>query len=496
MSGLVVPTEPVVVTRDGGQVRLRNTFRPNQKQYEFFREAAEPSVEEILFHGSIRGGKSQACCQLTVARAMRYGGVWLVMRATKQELEDSTKKIMLRGDGNMPPALPPELISYKHEGYNVWRLINGAEIRFRSMEPDERGKIRNVTAAGCFIDQVEELDDEGDEDWYDELLGRLSDPNSPRQMILAANPGPETHWLVPRFGLTEETRHLPPPSRRQIHVSLLDNAANLDPDFVKGRLATEDTNPDYYKRMVLGRWGVIGGRRFKCWNPRLHVVEHLPFLTLPDEWYVYEGADWGFAQATAWEWLAIDFQGAMWVLYEHYQAEQTVAHHAKQIKLVRANENGFVGFQGKLDPSATWLDPSAWNTQRREVSSVADSFREHGIYPARAQNERIGGWARMDDYLQEIMPDGLARLRFWRGGCPKAILEIPNLKIKPGTEDVEKVKDHAADAVRYILMSRVPTPQEKLAEAQSNDRASLIRRLREHQAELRSGKNIITPNAY
>jgi hypothetical protein len=105
-----------------------------------------------LFDGSIRGGKTQAAVRWIVAKALQTGGTYVISRFSYRELEDSTKKVCLYGEGGLPPAIPEQVLwkgnldKAKNETHNKVKLANGAEILFRALEPKERGKIRNITA--------------------------------------------------------------------------------------------------------------------------------------------------------------------------------------------------------------------------------------------------------------------------------------------------------------------------------------------------------------
>lgn len=455
---------------EGDVLVLRDTFKPNAKQRQFWRAANQPysEVEEVLFDGAIRGGKTQAGAKLIVAWAMRYGGTYVISRFSYRELEDSTKKVCLYGDGALPPAIPPQLIATNpntgrpdiNETHNRVRLVNGAEILFRALEPKERGKVRNLTASGWFIDQAEELEGEDIEDFYQEIKGRCSDPRGPRKLLLVANPGATDHLLHTRF-IDPITRY---GKTARIHVTIHDNRDNIPYDYYLMLLATEHTNSNYFRRMVMGEWGVSGGQRFKTWDERIHVCD--PF-DVPAEWTFLEGIDYGWSNPTVWLSEAIDFEGSHWVVAEHHATETDVKDHAAAIKALRANDTrhpkfgSYVEqrrpFQGNLEPSASWLDPSAWN--KKENDSVAMNFLQHGIYAAKAVNERIGGWNRLGELLNDRgTASGYPRLRIFRN-CDLLIKEIPNLKIKLGTDDVEKVNDHASDALRYVEMSQMPPPE-------------------------------------
>jgi hypothetical protein len=381
-------------------------------------------------------------------------------------LEDSTKAAFLRGDGKMPPACPPALIARYVAKDEMVILHNGAEILFRSAEnPSEtEDKLRNVTIAGFFIDQVEELAGSDYFQMYETLISRMSDPRGPRKSILVANPGPEDHWVHRRF-VDERTRDSYPWCRR-VHVQLSENEWNLPESYIRSMKRRESTNNMWYRRFILGEWGAFGGKRFPVWDPALHVVE--PF-TIPPEWEVVAGLDYGWANPTAAIYCAVDFEGRWWVIGEHYESEKPVSWHARKMKELEIELN--------VTPSSLWLDPSTW-ARRSEYESPAIEFADYGIYAGRAQNDRLGGWNRIDEMLSEVMPDGYPRLRFFNT-CPNLIKELPNLRIKDGTDDIVKENDHAVDALRYAIMSRSPSPEAEDDDDALSPRELAIKRILE-----------------
>jgi hypothetical protein len=452
---------------EDGVVVVRDEFpppfhRPTEKQVEFWRAANDPEAEEIMFDGAIRSGKTQAACKLIASWAWKYGGPnwkFVIMRRTYRELEDSTKAAFLRGDGKMPPGCPPALISNYRAKDEMAILHNGAEILFRSAEnpSDTEDKLRNVTIAGFFIDQVEELVGNDYFQMYETLVSRMSDPRGPRKALLVANPGPEDHWCYSRF-VDERTRKNFPWCRR-VHVQLSENEWNLPESYIRSMKRRETTNNMWYRRFILGEWGAFGGKRFAVWDPALHVCDPFP---VPSGWEIVQGIDYGWANPTAGVYCAIDFEGRWWVVGEHYEREKPISWHSKKM-LELERDLG-------IAPSSRWLDPSTW-ARRSEYESPAIEFADYGIECGRAQNDRLGGWNRIDEMLSDVMPDGYPRLRIFNT-CTNLIGELPNLKIKEGTDDVDKDlgKDHASDALRYAIMSRMPSPDREEEEPEEDFR--------------------------
>lgn len=455
------------------------------RQAEAFRYASDPDVRELLLDGAIRSGKTQAACQALTLDAIEHGGLYVVGRKTYRELEDTTKAVLLKGDGGLPPTIPSELMIGDPRVVDNEVKIRSREgealIKFRSMEDPETAqeKVRNMTLNGFLIDQAEELKEPGFERFAQTMRSRLSDPRGPRRGYYISNPASETHWLYERF-VDESLRR---DNTAYVHFTLHDNVENLPPDLVAFLLSTETTDPDFYKRFVLGEWGAFEGKRFRVWNPALHIC---PPFDIPTDWEVTEGIDYGWTNPTCVIWHAIGYCGHEFLVAEHYEAEKHVSHHARRIREIREDY--------LLAPSMIWLDPSSW-AGRDQYESIAFEFQEYGIHVGKAQNERIGGWNRIDELLrQEIYdersngdrvcscPAGPGRkLRVFEGRCPNLVRELPALVRKEGTDDVEKVNDHAPDATRYIVMSRPFAPV--VEEPESDRHTRYLRQLRERAEE-------------
>jgi PBSX family phage terminase large subunit len=464
---------------------VKDPLVPNRKQLEFAIHCHDPEVDHIGFGGSIRAGKTQSAGRIITTWAWRYPGTYLVARKTYRRLADSTQKAMIRGDGGLSPCIPAGLIADRRVVDNEVILKSGGTIIFRSFEhPDEAiDLVKNITLGGFFIDQVEELDGDKYEELFDTLEGRLSDPNCPRKGITVANPGPEDHWYHRRV-VDPETRD---EGSRYVHVTLHDNVENLPEKYVKQMLATEKTKPEWFDRYILGKWGAFGGKRFKCWREHEHVIDPFP---VPSEWEIVEAHDYGWGHPWASVWCAIDFEGNWYAVACHKEKERPVSYHAKVIKETRERLN--------ISPSSVWLDPSAW-APRGEYESPQMQLCDYGIWAAKAQNDRLGGWNKIEEMLTEKGPDPfdgnpdrnarrqVPRLRFFRGYAAPLIKELPSLRLKDGTDDVLKANDDASDALRYALMSRQPAPRQE-----EPDRYDEYARRLKDRAERRRTADVVT----
>jgi hypothetical protein len=158
------------------EARIAPPFTATGKQAELARQWRDPSVRVVCVGGAIRSGKSQAAARLLVESAVKRPSTYLICRSTYRELEDSTKKIVLHGDGSVPPAIPAELVAQYRASDNVVKLKTGSEILFRSLEETNISKLLNITAGAFLIDQAEELDAPNQDDLPrgSARLGRVS----------------------------------------------------------------------------------------------------------------------------------------------------------------------------------------------------------------------------------------------------------------------------------------------------------------------------------
>jgi len=106
--------------------------------------------------------------------------------------------------------------------------------------------------------------------------------------------------------------------------------------------------------------------------------------------------------------------------------------------------------------------------------SIFEEYDEYGISLSPANNSKEAGWNRVGEYLR-VDPEHIHPITGKRGSprlfisarCKWLLTEIPeyiwkrlsNESTNP-KEEARKLKDHACDALRYLVMS-LPSPLEK-----------------------------------
>lgn len=107
-------------------------------------------------------------------------------------------------------------------------------------------------------------------------------------------------------------------------------------------------------------------------------------------------------------------------------------------------------------------DPAMKIRQAGSGEDLFETLAKNGLYVQPGNNERVLGWNRLRAWLK-VLPDGLPGLIISPSGCPYLCRTLPELmQDKHKLEDVNtNGEDHAADALRYLVMDR-PHPMESL----------------------------------
>ena len=184
-------------------------------------------------------------------------------------------------------------------------------------------------------------------------------------------------------------------------------------------------------------------------DEQVHVVE--PF-DVPKEWFDNISIDPGLNNPLSAHWYAVDYDGVVYVIAEHYVAGKNIPYHAERIKSI----SSALGWHTDRSGTVCALIDSAAN--QRTLSgerSVAELFYEQGINVNTKVNKSLfSGISRVKSYLRT--GDGSVRLRIFKT-CTNLIREMKSYWW--GEQDAPiKKDDHALDELRYYIMSRPERP--------------------------------------
>lgn len=457
---------------------------PTNRDYQFHPEPKQALalalgrwVDELFFGGAAGGGKSRWGRAEAVRMATEVPGsrILLLRRTFPQLNKDVVPKLRIE--------MPPDIAMY-NKTEKTWYFTNGSVLELGTMENLE--DYYNYQSAEYQLIIFEELT-QFLEEQYRYLMSRLraSGPVAVRmaelgwrpRMISTGNPGGVGHgWVKQRFvdrGVRAQPFRTPPTDddpkpgiRCYIPAYLTDNP-HIDPDYAD---KLDMLDPILARALKFGDWNILKGTRFSQFRYDTHVVQpgdiDIPIIGYPRA----VGVDYGLSAPFAAMWGCLLPGGTVYVYRELHQAGLTPAQQAAAI--LAAEQPGERIMPGRQIPVA--LDPACWarmpsspvklpDPNSPPPQSIAWFYRQAmGGQVLKARNDRIAGWALIDELLRVQPGSALPRLLI-SSECRNLIRTLPALpRSKQNPEDVDtKADDHDADALRYLLMLLVGSRQER-----------------------------------
>ena len=327
----------------------------------------------VLLTGSVGGGKSRLWQQMVHEYCTRFPGAFvLVARKTRESM--SAGSMLALADVAGSPAQPVG---------STLRYRNGSMVAYVGMkDATQRTRIRSVGRSGDVDLIVMEEGNEFVESDYSELDGRLrGKAGDYRQMIIATNPGPPTHWINVRMIRGGEAS--------VYYSSAKDNPTN-PPDYHE-RL--ERMTGVEYQRLVLGKWVAAEGVVHDNWDAAVNLVE--PFYLEPS-WRRIGAMDFGWEHPTCTQWWALDDDGRMILYREIYRSHLHTEDLAAMCKQYNAEDKA-TGAR----PAAFWVDHAA-------------GVRLKGV-PCRAANKSVEPGLRLVNQRLRKAGDGRPRMVLFKG---------------------------------------------------------------------------------
>lgn len=384
-------------------------------------EVLRATEREVMYSGAFGAGKSVLLSMWCLQRAAAspYARVGLC-RKHLVSLKSSTLKTLLQGDGDNPPVLPPGTYTHNKSEKEI-RIRGGGEINYFGL--DDPDKVGSRTFTDIAVDEAIECM------WADwqMLLGRLRGREG-AQIICATNPGPPSHWLAVRFGISEPiagAEVVKSPDCRVVHTRTPDNFF-LPADFV----ATLDALPGVSrKRYFEGLWVGSEGLVYDKWDRARHVWSRTgPWVRK------ILCVDEGYTNPFALLELCEDAVGGLHVAREMYQTGLT---EAPKVAAVRRWMDGH---------EAVVIDPSA--------AGLIAAMRAEGLPVMEADNAVFDGICGVQSRLENEI-DGVPALTV-EPGCDNTCREFETYAWKEQKGGVRGMKDepvksadHAMDALRY-----------------------------------------------
>ncbi|GAA1812684.1 phage terminase large subunit [Nesterenkonia flava] len=424
-------------------------------------------VDELMYGGAKGGGKSRMARAEAVKLALQVPGSRSII------LRQSFKDLHRAVETHMRKEIPLELASYNKQDHE-FVFTNGSiiELGYLSKAAD----LDNYQGAEYQLVILEEAT-QFTEEMYTfmraqlrasgALQERLEELGIRPRSICTTNPGGiGHHWVKKRFVdpyprggkvfRVRPTEEDPNPRTRVFIPAKVDDNPSLGTDYVHN---LRQLPPEKQRAYLDGDWDIIEGVRFSQWRTSRHIIdpEQIPITGLTGRRVI--AVDYGYSNPFAAVWLCELADGMIVQYREAYETELTARQQAELIKELSAEEDAITGTRATvvMDPSM-WRRPDATGRKLNDPNAPPPGSPAHdyqsvlGYAPIRAVNNRVHGWAQLDEKLK-VQGDGYPRYLVY-STCKDTIRTIPALpRDKKNPEDVDtSAEDHIADALRYGLM--------------------------------------------
>lgn len=202
---------------------------------------------------------------------------------------------------------------------------------------------------------------------------------------------------------------------------------------------------DELKSRQFGEFMDVGGRVYPEFDENVNVIE--PF-DIPYEWQDKLSIDPGLKNPLSCHWYAVDYDGNVYVVAEHYEQDKDIEYHSEKIHHISDELHWHRNSNGMLE---AMIDSAANQTTLASRKSVADLFYEHNILVNTNVNKDVfSGIQRVKSFIKNSL--GESKL-FIFNTCKNLIREMKGYRWGKGESPV-KVDDHSMDELRYYIMSR------------------------------------------
>ena len=301
------------------------------------------------------------------------------------------------------------------------------------------------------------FDEEPPKDIYDECKMRVFDRN-----------GDIFGTMTPLKGMTfiYDEIYMNKYGSKEVWYEFMEWADNPFLDKREVKRLTESLSDDVLDARRYGRFSTASGLVYKEFDENVHVIE--PFK-VPPEWYADISIDPGLNNPLSCHFYAVDYDGNVYIIAEHFEAGREISYHAEKIKAIAKRLGWKTDSFGRI---SSLIDSAANQRTLSGVKSVTELFFEQGIaVNPKVDKDLFAGIARVKEYLK-------TRRLYIFSSCVNLIREIKGYYWKDSDTPFKK-DDHALDELRYFIMSRpkAPRTEENMTTIQL-DKERLIRKLK------------------
>ncbi len=215
-----------------------------------------------------------------------------------------------------------------------------------------------------------------------------------------------------------------------------------------------------------GKFSTGEGLVYPEFDASVHVIEPFP---IPRDWQATISIDPGLANPTSCHFYAVDYDGAIYVVAEHFEAGKNVDYHVRAINKIANDLRWKRDSHGRL---SALIDSAANQRTLADEKSVAELFAEKGVLVNTNVNKDLySGIQRIKSLLCQ------RPVRIYIFSCCKNLIREFKSYWWGSDDRPKKVDDHALDELRYFVMSlpAATKPPERERTAIERDKERLMR---------------------
>lgn len=436
-------------------------------------------IFEVFYGGARGGGKTEGSIGDWLQHSSQYGedAIGIFFRRKLVQLAEVIARTK---------QLFPKLGAKYNEQQKTWTMANGARLKFAYLERDsDAEEYQGHSYTRVYVEEVTNFPVPGP---IDKLRATLrSGAGVPVGMRLTGNPGGAGHnWVKKRYIEPNPAGYEVITETMEIEVDGIKQTVSLSRVFIPSKIGDNmllmRNDPTYILRLrqsgsealvkawLEGNWDIVDGAFFDEWDETVHVIDRRKFnMILPDPHILrFRAFDWGSAKPFSVGWYALlhkdfDYEGRVLpknalVKYDEWYGasgpdkglKMTADNVAKGI--LKRERNQRIRY-GAADPSIFKRDGGP---------SIAETMSIEGCSWRRADNRRQPGWEQL---RQRLLGQGGIPMLYFTDNCEDSIRTLPVLQHSDrDPEDLDtEAEDHAADEIRYAVMSRpwVPSARPK-----------------------------------
>jgi hypothetical protein len=427
-------------------------------------------VFEVFYGGARGGGKTEG----SLGDWLEHSDTWgagangVFFRREQQQLDE----VIARSRVLFEP-----LGAKFNQQKSTWVMPKGGRLKFRYLDRDADAEAyQGHSYTRIYIEEATNFPSFAP---IKKLFGTLrSAEGVPTGIRLTGNPGGPGHAWV-------NDRYIKPAPRGYVILEDIIEVAGYSPlkrerVFIPSRLADNikimQNNPEYVANLatsgsaalvrawLLGDWSVPVGAYFTQFSRLRHVLPQKFEALIPRDALRFGSFDWGYAAPFAMGWWAVSDgtwglpRGAL-LLYREWYGSTGKPNEGLRLDAAQVAHGIHLRTKGeRLHFIAA--DPSMF--KRDGGPSLMETFAVNQVQLRRADNTRLGGWDKVRQHLVGHLgpsdpPSGpLDPLLFILDSCEDTIRTLESVPAdvdKPDDVDTD-AEDHAADMVRYGVMSR------------------------------------------